>query len=143
MRIAATSLFLLLLCGCGGAPHGALVVRVRGTSTSGPSSASCFLLLHQHVVGGGRTTYCLQRLTGRPGPNATLRDSGVMMFALPDRRIRARVHIVARFAADGRHAKQTLAGTVDGGGRIAGGGPYVEDPPGHVANSDLHYVISR
>jgi hypothetical protein len=64
-----------------------------------------------------------------------------MTFALPQRRIRARVHIVARFGADGRHARQTLNGVVVGGGSITGGGRYVESPPGHVAGSDLRYVI--
>jgi len=122
------------------APPPPIVVHVRGESTS-LLSTSCFLRLRQHVVGGGTTTYCLKSFHGRPGPNATVRDSGVMTFALKRRTIRANVQIVERFAADGAHAKQTLTGKVIGGGRVKGGGPVVEKPPGHIASSNLRFVI--
>ena len=32
-------------------------------------------------------------------------------------------------------------GSVDGGGTVRGGGAYDEDAPGHVASSNLRYVI--
>lgn len=120
-------------------PH--IVVRVRGSSTA-LLSTGCFLRLRQHVVGGGTTTYCLKTFRGRPGPNATVKDSGVMTFALRRRTIRAHVQIVEKFAADGAHARQKLTGKVVGGGTVEGGGPLVERPPGHIASSNLRFVIT-
>jgi len=122
-------------------PPPPIVVRVRGTSTS-LLSTSCFIKIRQHVVGGGTATYCLKTFHGRPGPNATVRDSGVMTFALKRRTIRANVQIVERFGSDGAHAKQTLTGKVIGGGTVKGGGPVVEKPPGHIASSNLRFVIT-
>ena len=118
-----------------------LVVKVRGTSTS-LLSTSCFIKIRQHVVGGGTETYCLKSFHGEPGPNATVRDSGVMTFALKGRTIRANVQILEKFAADGAHARQSLKGKVVGGGTVAGGGPLVEKPPGHIASSNLSYVLT-
>jgi hypothetical protein len=115
---------------------------VRGTSSS-LLSTTCFIKIRQHVVGGGTTTYCLKTFHGRPGPNATVRDSGVMTFALKRQTIRANVQILERFAADGAHARQTLTGKVIGGGTVKGGGPVVEKPPGHIASSNLRFVITR
>src|SRR5581483_5443805 len=74
-----------------------LVVKVSGSSTS-LLSTTCFIKIRQHVVGGGTTTYCLETFHGRPGPNATVRDSGVMTFALKGRTIRANVQIVEKLA---------------------------------------------
>lgn len=124
------------------APPPPIVVRVRGSSTS-LLSTSCFIRIRQHVVGGGTTTYCLKTFHGRPGPNAIVRDSGLITFALKGRTIRANVQIVERFAADGAHARQTLAGKVIGGGTVKGGGTVVEKPPGHIASSNLRFVIAR
>jgi hypothetical protein len=118
-----------------------LVVEVTGTSTS-LLSTTCFIKIRQRVVGGGTTTYCLKTFHGRPGPNATVRDSGVMTFALKGRLIRANVQIVEKFAADGAHARQTLTGKLVGGGTVKGGGPVVEKPPGHIASSNLRYVLT-
>jgi hypothetical protein len=118
-----------------------VVVKVRGSSTP-LVSTSCFIEIRQHVVGGGTTTYCLKRFHGAPGPNATVRDSGVMTFALKGRTIRANVHIVERFAADGAHARQSLTGKVLGGGTVKGGGRLVENPPGYIASSNLRYVLT-
>jgi len=118
-----------------------LVVKVSGSSTS-LLSTTCFIKIRQHVVGGGTTTYCLETFHGRPGPNATVRDSGVMTFALKGRTIRANVQIVEKFAADGAHARQTLSGELVGGGTVKGGGPVVEKPPGHIASSNLRFVIT-
>jgi hypothetical protein len=118
-----------------------LVVEVTGTSTS-LLSTTCFVKIRQRVVGGGTTTYCLKTFHGRPGPNATVRDSGVMTFALKGRLIRANVQIVEKFAADGAHARQTLTGKLVGGGTVKGGGPVVEKPPGHIASSNLRYVLT-
>jgi hypothetical protein len=140
MRFAAL-LAALALCACGSTSH-RVVVHIRGSSATAPTATSCFLFIRQHILGGGTASYCLRSYSGRPGPNATLRDQGVMTFSLPHRTIRARVRIVAKFARDGRHARQRLHGTVLGGGSIVGGGPYVESPPGHVASADLRYVIS-
>jgi hypothetical protein len=131
------------------APKLHVVVLVRGGSTS-PISTTCFLRLRQKIVGGGTVTYCLKVFHGEPGPNAVVRDSGTMTFAFRAGTIRASVHIVQRFAADGAHARQSLTGTVTGGsgryaratGGVEGGGTDVERPPGHVSSSRLRYVIS-
>ena len=142
MRHAFLLATAILLCACGSSSKRALVVHVRGASSTAPIASKCFLFLRQRVVGGGAETYCLETYSGHPGPNATLKDQGLMTLSLPNRTIRARVHIVAKFAADGRHATQTLSGTVLGGGSITGGGPYVESPPGHVESANLRYVIT-
>jgi hypothetical protein len=79
-----------------------------------------------------------------------VKDAGLFTFSLPRGRVVARVEIVQRYAADGKHARQTLTGTVVGGtrayrtarGTVAGGGTDVEDGPGHITSSDLRYRIS-
>jgi hypothetical protein len=121
-----------------------IVVRVTGSS-SATSTDACFLLIHQRSL-----VYCLKTFAGRPGPNAIVRDQGVMTFTLAGGTIRAAVSIVQRFAPDGAHATQSLTGKVTGGtrsyrdahGTISGGGPLVESPPAHIASSNLRYVIS-
>jgi len=142
MRLAAIVMLALLACGCGSGAPERLVVDVRGSSTSGPSTTSCFLLLRTPIVGGGTQSYCLKTYSGRPGPSETLHDAGAMAFVLPDRTIRAHVRIVAKFAPDGIHAVQRLRGSVVGGGTIVGGGRYVEKPAGHVASSNLRYTLT-
>jgi hypothetical protein len=127
----------------------AIVVRVAGPATS-RSTASCFLLLRARIVGGGTQIYCLRRFAGAPGPRATVRDGGVMTFALRAGTIRAAVRVVERFGADGRHARMQLAGTVVGGtggyrgarGTVLGGGRVVERSAGHIASSSLRYVLT-
>jgi hypothetical protein len=138
---AAVLMIALVLAGCGGQGRKDVTVHLRGSSTNARSAGPCLLVIRQHVSGGGTSTYCLERFSGRPAPHATVRDSGVMTFRLPVETIRAHVRIVVKFAADGRHAVQKLNGTIAGGRRITGGGSYVEDPPGHVAASDLRYTI--
>ncbi len=118
-----------------------IVVHVTGPA-AGKSTNACFLQLTSHVAGGGSETYCLQTFHGAPGPNAVVRSRGIVTFRLPHRTLRARVLVVQRFAPDGRHARQTLTGSVVGGGTISGGGTDVESPPGHVTASDLRYRIS-
>ncbi len=126
-----------------------IVVTVRGSSTS-LVSTSCFIRLRQRIVGGGTTTYCLKVFHGEPGPNATVRDSGVLTFALAGGTIRTNVSIVERFAGDGAHATQSLTGRIVGGtgryahraGTVQGGGKVVEKPPGHIASSSLRYTLS-
>jgi len=121
---------------------------VRGTSTS-LLATDCFPRIRQHVVGGGTTTYCLKAFHGEPGPKAVVRDSGVMTFGLEGGTIRTSVHVVERFAADGAHAQQTLAGKITGGtgvyghiaGTVKGGGPLVESRRGHLVSSNLRYVL--
>jgi hypothetical protein len=142
VRLAVIVMLALLACGCGTRAPEHLVVRVRGSSTSAPSTTSCFLLIRTPIVGGGTQSYCLETYTGHPGPSQTLHDAGVMTFVLPDRTIRADVRIVAKFAPDGFHAVQRLRGRVVGGGTIVGGGPYVEKPAGHVASSNLRYTVT-
>jgi hypothetical protein len=113
-----------------------IVIHVTGPAT-GSESAHCFLQLVSHVVGGGTATYCLTDFRGSPGPNALVRVRGSITFKLPHRApLRANVLIVDRFAADGKHARQTVTGK-----GISGGGTYVEDPPGHVSASDLRYLV--
>jgi hypothetical protein len=143
LRLSLLPLIAVLLVGCGMQEARQRAVRVRGSSTDAMATQSCFLKLTQRIVGGGTSTYCLQHFRGKPGPHAVVHDSGRLTFRLHNETIRTRVRIVVKFAADGKHARQRLVGTVDGGGRISGGGPYVEDPPGHVASSNLRYVISR
>jgi hypothetical protein len=124
------------------------VIRVTGSSES-LAVGGCFIRIRSRVVGGGTETYCLERFSGAPGPRAVVRDSGVMTFALPRGTLRARVRIVQRFAVDGVHAKQSLTGEIVGGtrgyaraaGTISGGGTDVEKPPGHVAASNVRYVV--
>jgi hypothetical protein len=118
-----------------------VTVHITGPA-AGASTSACFLRLSSHVVGGGSETYCLETFHGKPGPNAVVRSRGLVTFRLPHRTLRARVLVVQRFAADGKHARQTLSGTMVGGGTISGGGTDVESPPGHVTASDLRYRIS-
>jgi hypothetical protein len=127
-----------------GGGRNAIVVRVTGASTARSTNA-CFLLIRQ-----GPLTYCLKSFIGYPGPNAVVRDQGLMTFALTGGTVRAQVSIVQRFAADGRHARQTLEGRLAGGtgryrnarGTVSGGGTVVESPPTHIASSSLRYVLT-
>ena len=136
-------LCVLLLCACGGEQQRreVLHVHVRGPARNLSVREDCFLLLRSNVVGGGWMTYCLERFINDPGPNVTVLDSGRLTFNLPTHTVHARVRVTTKFGPDGEHAIQKLRGTVSGGGTIAGGGPYVEAPPGHVGASDLHYTI--
>lgn len=142
MRVAL-ALAVLLLCGCGShaARREVLRVHVRGAARNLPVTEGCFLLLRSNVVGGGWMTYCLERFINDPGPNVTVLDSGRLTFNLPQHTIHARVRVTTKFGPDGEHAVQKLRGAVSGGGTIAGGGPYVEAPPGHVGASNLRYTI--
>lgn len=142
VRVAVV-LCVLLLCGCGTRQHRGeiLHVHVRGPARNLPVTEGCFLLLRSNVVGGGWMTYCLERFINDPGPNVTVLDSGRLAFNLPTHTIHARVHVTTKFGPDGEHATQKLRGAVAGGGTIAGGGPYVEAPPGRVGASDLRYTI--
>lgn len=139
----ALAVLVVLLCGCGshGARRELLHVHVLGSAKNLEVTEGCFLLLRSNVVGGGWMTYCLERFINDPGPNVTVLDTGRLTFNLPAQTIRARVHVTTKFGPDGEHAVQKLRGTVSGGGTIAGGGPYVEAPPGHVGSSDLRYTI--
>jgi hypothetical protein len=148
VRLAAVGLVgLVLAVPASASPR--IVVTVRGSSTS-LVSTTCFIRLRQKIAGGGMLTYCLKVFHGSPGSKATVRDSGVMTFALPGGTIRADVSVVQRFAADGAHATQTLTGKIAGGtgtyahltGSVKGGGTDVEKPPGHIASSNLRYVLS-
>jgi hypothetical protein len=111
------------------------VVHVTGPARSA-ETAACFLRLTAKVVGGGTAVTCLTGFRGAPGPNATVRLRGSITFRLPHRTLRARVLIVDRFAPDGKHAAQTVTGK-----GIAGGGTFLENPPGNVRASDLRYRL--
>jgi hypothetical protein len=139
----AVAVAVLLLCGCGSSATRSEVlhVHVHGPAKNLDVTEGCFLLLRSNVVGGGWMTYCLERFINDPGPNVTVLDTGDMTFNLPTHTVHARVHVTTKFGPDGEHAVQKLRGTVKGGGTIAGGGPYVEAPPGHVGASDLRYTI--
>jgi len=142
VRIAFV-LSVLLLAGCGShaARREVLHVHVHGSAENLPVTEGCFLLLRSNVIGGGWMTYCLERFINDPGPNVTVLDSGRLTLNLPTHTIHATVHVQTKFGPDGEHAVQKLRGAVSGGGTIAGGGPYVEAPPGHVGASDLRYTI--
>jgi hypothetical protein len=138
-----------VLAACGGGSRAKTIdVHVTGPS-SGASSGDCFLTLRSQIEGGGTETYCLKRFNGEPGPNAVVRDSGRMTFALDGGDIAADVNVVMRFEGDGKHARQTLRGKIVGGSRdydgargtISGGGTATEDEPGHVAEQDLRYTL--
>jgi hypothetical protein len=145
--LAAVSVVVSAMAGSGWG-RSVLSIRVRGTSTSAPSSA-CFIRIRQRVVGGGTLTYCLKTFHGQPGPNATVRDSGEMTFALSGGTIQASVQIAQRFGRDGKDAVQSLKGTLTTGsgrfrraeGTISGGGSDVENPPGHIAAAHIRYTI--
>jgi hypothetical protein len=139
----ALALSVLLIAGCGSrtTQHEVLHVHVHGSAQNLTVTEGCFLLLRSNVVGGGWMTYCLERFINDPGPNVTVLSSGRVTFNLPTHTIHARVRVTTKFGPDGEHAVQRLRGDVSGGGTIAGGGPYVEAPPGHVGASDLRYTI--
>lgn len=126
-----------------------VLLHVTGPA-SGATTPGCFLRLRAHVVGGGSMVYCLKTFRGMPGPGSTVHDAGTLVFVLPRGSIRARVSIVQRFASDGRHATQTLTGTVTGGsgaykgarGTIRGGGSDLETAPGRIAASNLSYRVA-
>ena len=112
-----------------------MLIHVVGPAKS-TETGTCFVRLTSPIVGGGTFVACLTDFRGQPGPKALVRVKGTFTFRLPHRTITARVLIVDRFAADGKHARQTVSGT-----NISGGGTYVEDPPGHVRASDLRYRL--
>jgi hypothetical protein len=136
-------LCVLLLSGCGSnaAEPEVLHVHVHGAARNLPVTEGCFRLLRSNVVGGGWMTYCLERFINDPGPDVTVLDSGRLTLNLPTHTVHARVRVTTTFGPDGEHAVQRLRGAVSGGGTIAGGGPYVEAPPGRVGASDLRYTI--
>jgi hypothetical protein len=156
-RLVVLVVFLTPFAGCGGSTVSGssvgpvtehLTIRVTGPAESTPKEG-CFLFLTAGVEGGGAMRYCLEEFTGAPGPDALVRDSGLLSFDLGDGTMQARVRISQKFAADGRHARQTLTGTVTGGtgrysgarGTIGGGGTVDEHPPGRIADSDLRYTV--
>jgi len=63
-----------------------------------------------------------------------MRSTGLMTFALPRGTVVVRVRITQRFAGDGEHARQTVAGVVVRGdgkfagahGSLSGGGAVVD-----------------
>jgi hypothetical protein len=112
-----------------------IAIHVTGPATA-VETRTCFLRLTARIVGGGTAVTCLTGFRGAPGPNAVVRLKGTITFRLPHRTITARIAIVDRFAADGRHAAQTVTGRA-----ITGGGTFVEDPPGHIRASDLRYRL--
>ena len=149
--VVALSATVAMLSACSGhanAPS-AIDVRVTGRAES-HSSESCFLNLTARVADGGTMRYCLKTFSGEPGPNAVVHDRGTMTFELPEGTLRAAVRTVQRFEPDGRHARQSLFGTILGGtgrfegdaGTISGGGIVEEYPPGHIADSALEYRIA-
>ena len=143
MRYVLIGILVLACCGCGTTAETKerTVVQVSGPATNLPVTDSCFLLLRSDVVGGGWATYCMKRFINDPGPNVTVLSSGELTFTLRDGTIHTRVHVRTKFGPDGHHAVQRVTGSVDGGGTVRGGGAYDEDAPGHVASSNLRYVI--
>jgi hypothetical protein len=66
-----------------------------------------------------------------------VRLTGTIEFHLAHRRLRYGILIVDRFAADGKHAHQSVSGR-----GISGGGTFLEDPPGNVRASSLRYRLA-
>jgi hypothetical protein len=118
-----------------------VIIHVIGAARGG-ETAGCFVKLTAHVAGGGTAITCLTEFRGSPGPGARVQVKGTITFKLPQRVLRARVLVVDRFGADGKHARQSLTGSLVGGGTIAGGGTFLEDPPGNVRASDLRYRLT-
>jgi len=112
-----------------------VIVHVSGPATR-TEPARCFVRLRARIAGGGTLITCLTGFRGAPGPNAVVRVRGTMTFRLPHRTYTAKVLILDRFAADGKHAVQQVTGK-----GISGGGTYVEDPPGHVRASSLTFRL--
>jgi hypothetical protein len=112
-----------------------MVIHVEGPARTA-EPAACFLQLTARVVGGGTAVTCLRNFHGAPGPKAVVRLNATIAFHLPHRLLRYRVLIVDRFAADGKHAAQTVSGA-----GISGGGTFVESPPGHISASNLTYRL--
>jgi hypothetical protein len=112
-----------------------VIVHVSGPAQSS-ETAKCFVRLTARIAGGGMLITCLTGFRGSPGPNAVVHVRGTMTFRLPRRVYTVNVLIVDRFAADGKHAVQQVSGP-----GIAGGGTYVEDPPGHVRASNLTFRL--
>ena len=112
-----------------------MLIHVEGPARTAEPPA-CFLQLTAQIVGGGTAVTCLQDVRGTPGPNALVRINATIAFHLPHRRLRYRILIVDRFAADGKHATQRVSGP-----GIDGGGTFTESPPGHVSASNLTYRL--
>ena len=112
-----------------------MLIQVEGPAKT-TETPKCFLQLTAHVLGGGTAVTCLTGFRGQPGPYARVRLTGTITFHLPHRLLRYHVLIVDRFAADGKHATQRVSGK-----GIAGGGTFVEDPPGNVRASNLIYGV--
>ena len=112
-----------------------MLIHVEGPARTA-EPAACFLQLTARIAGGGTAVTCLHDFRGTPGPNALVRINATIAFHLPDRLLRYRVLIVDRFAADGKHARQTVSGR-----GISGGGTFTESPPGHVSASHLTYRL--
>jgi hypothetical protein len=112
-----------------------MLIHVVGPAQS-TETHTCFLRLTARIAGGGTFVACLTDFRGSPGPNALVRVTGTFTFRLPHRTLHARVLVVDRFAADGKHVTQRVSGP-----NISGGGTYIEDPPGHVRASDLRYRL--
>jgi hypothetical protein len=112
-----------------------VIVHVEGPARTVPTPA-CFIELRARIVGGGTEVTCLRTFHGEPGPNAVVRLNATIAFHLPHRLLRYRVLIVDRFAADGKHARQTVTGK-----GIRGGGTFTESPPGNVSASNLTYRL--
>lgn len=108
----------------------------------------CLFRIDAPLVGGGAQVTCISALEGLPGPRATLHSRGVMTFVLAGGSIRAAVRITQRFAADGVHARQSVIGTISGGGgrfrgargTIGGGGSVVDRRAG-LGPVDLRYTL--
>lgn len=125
----------------------ALTLHVAG-SPARTATARCQLVIAARVVEGGRQRVCLTEIDGFPAPNVTMHSRGTMTFALRAGTIRARVRITQRFRRDGRHARQTTAGTIVGGtgryrharGTLTGSGTVV-DTATRLTNVRLTYRL--
>ena len=102
------------------------------------ATAQCRFAIRARVAEGGRQRVCLTEIDGFAAPNVIMHSRGRMTFALRDGTIRTRVRVTQRFRRDGRHAKQTAAGTILGGsgryrharGAVTGTGTVVDTAAG-------------
>jgi hypothetical protein len=128
----------------------AMLLHLRVDATpSRHSTSACIFVIRAPLVGGGSQTTCLTSIDGVPAPGATMHSRATMTFALPSGELRARVVVTQRFASDGVHATQSVAGRVTGGtrrfarahGAVAGGGSVVDRRDG-LGRVHLRYTIS-
>jgi hypothetical protein len=150
-RLAAAVLAAVVVTtGCSSSPASQTreKLHVVGPVTRA-SPGRCLFALRAAVREGGTQRTCLTAIDGFPAPNATMHSRGTMRFARARGAMVFRVRVTQRFAADGAHARQSVAGTiVSASGRYSGargsisGGGTVVDTRDTIRIGQLTYRLS-